>query len=219
MKVSASPMVSSSSSVRAWMPSARLCAAGAAPLSMMRVRIAAGQQLRCERQAGRTCADDQHLAIGTGCVRGHGSNGGRREPPDRQKNYVARYVFRAEQAFLVRPGGQLGAGAEAQLGQDVVDVHLDRAHREIQLAGDLAVGQAAGHQRRDLRLTPGEARATARLAGVLRLFVETERERLVERQPASLVEELRRSGADRRANRCQPPVEEVRASPAAGRCG
>ena len=64
MNASASPMVSSSSSVRAWMPSARLCGAGPSPLSMTRVVDAAGEQLRGERQAGRAGADDEHLAVG-----------------------------------------------------------------------------------------------------------------------------------------------------------
>jgi hypothetical protein len=35
-----------------------------------------------------------------------------------------------QRAFLVRPGGQPGPGAEAQLGQEVVDVHFDGADRQ-----------------------------------------------------------------------------------------
>ena len=55
---------------------------------------AAGEQLRCEDQAGRTCADDQHLALRTECLRCvHGSNDGRPRRPNRQKNYVGATYF------------------------------------------------------------------------------------------------------------------------------
>src|SRR5262245_25953502 len=93
--------------------------------------------------------------------------------------------------MLVRPRGELGAGAEAELGQDVIDVHLDGAYRQIQLDGDLAVAEAARHQRRNFRLPTGEA---CRRSVTPRLLVEAQREGLVERQPPPVLEEPRRPG-------------------------
>ncbi len=66
-----------------------------------------------------------------------------------------------------------------------------------ELPGDLAVGQAARHEFRDLRLAAGQP---GRL-GDLGRVVEAECDRLVERQSASLVIELRRGTADARAPR------------------
>jgi hypothetical protein len=49
------------------------------------------------------------------------------------------YLFFSQQAFLVRPGGQLRPGMEAQLGEHVVDVRLDRPDREEQPGGNVPV--------------------------------------------------------------------------------
>ena len=46
--------------------------------------------------------------------------------------------------------------ADVQLGEDVGDVILDRAFRQHQLVGDLAVGGAVGQQAQDLNLARGE---------------------------------------------------------------
>ena len=67
-----------------------------------------------------------------------------------------------EQAELRRFAGRLGAGATAELGQDVADVHVDRARAEEQLPGDLAVGAPDRDKAQHLELTP-------RQAGVLQL--------------------------------------------------
>src|ERR1700759_269687 len=58
----------------------------------------------------------------------------------RQKNYVRRLRNSRREVFLVHPCGQLSAGPEPKLGQDVVDVRLDGAHRQEQLAGTLPLG-------------------------------------------------------------------------------
>ncbi len=55
----------------------------------------AGEQLRCQGQAGRPRADDEHLAFGCPGVRcSHGSNVGPAGVADRLKNYVVGYVSR-----------------------------------------------------------------------------------------------------------------------------
>ena len=67
-----------------------------------------------------------------------------------------------EQAELHRSAGRLGAGATAELGQDVADVHVDGAWAEEQPLGDLAVGAPDRDKAQHLDLTP-------RQAGVLKL--------------------------------------------------
>jgi hypothetical protein len=47
--------------------------------------------------------------------------------------------------------------ARAGLGEDAVDVGLDRVVAEEQAVGDLAVGQALGDQAEDLYLALGQA--------------------------------------------------------------
>src|SRR5688500_5574374 len=54
------------------------------------------------------------------------------------------------------PGGDLGAGAEAELVQDVLDVAHGGVLGDDELGGDLAVGQAAGHESGDLGLARAE---------------------------------------------------------------
>ena len=83
-------------------------------------------------------------------------------------------------------------------------MHFDRPHRQVQLTGDLAVGQAAGDQRRDLGLAAGQTRRRT----ALRRLTQTQGQRLVQRQPAALIEELPRLGVGRCAGRFQPVVEE-----------
>src|SRR5215472_4041153 len=45
---------------------------------------------------------------------------------------------------------EFGAGRDAELGEDLMQVVVDRAWAEEQLRGDVAVGQAAGDQAGDL---------------------------------------------------------------------
>src|SRR5918995_4636661 len=66
--------------------------------------------------------------------------------------------------LLHHPGGDLGARAEPELGQDVLDVRVCRPLGDEQFLGDLAIGQAARNQRGHLALTPGE-RTGERAAG------------------------------------------------------
>ncbi len=51
------------------------------------------------------------------------------------------------------PGGDLGAGGQAELGEDVGHVDGGRLRRDEQPLGELAVGQPEGEQRGDLALT------------------------------------------------------------------
>jgi len=53
--------------------------------------------------------------------------------------------------------GDLGAGIESQLAQDVVDVGLHRAHRDDQLVGNGAVALAPGDEGCHLALSRGQA--------------------------------------------------------------
>jgi hypothetical protein len=61
-----------------------------------------------------------------------------------------------QQALLVRPGSELRPGAKAQLGEHVVDVHLDRPDRQDKPVGDVPIGQPAGYQRGDFGLASGQ---------------------------------------------------------------
>ncbi len=81
-----------------------------------------------------------------------------------------------EQAQFPRPRDGLGAVTHEELAEDVVDVRFDRAHGEVEFAGDLRVRPAGGDELEHLYLAPAqgfEARgaATARspVAGVRRL--------------------------------------------------
>src|ERR1700722_1220710 len=58
--------------------------------------------------------------------------------------------------LLPDPAGQLGPGGEAQLGEDVLDVRVDRALGEEKPPGDLPVAEAVGDQAGHLPFTPGE---------------------------------------------------------------
>jgi len=65
----------------------------------------------------------------------------------------------AGRAALVSAGGQdpveLAAGADAELGEDLAQVVLDRARADEQPGADLRVGQAVAGQPRDLSLLWG----------------------------------------------------------------
>src|SRR6266568_7166618 len=76
--------------------------------------------------------------------------------PAHPGKYSARYsVLRlARHARGDGPGGDLGAGAEPELGEDVLDVVLGGPLGEEQGPGDLPVGQAPGDQHRHLPLPP-----------------------------------------------------------------
>jgi hypothetical protein len=70
------------------------------------------------------------------------------------------------------PGGDPRAGREARLVEDVRDVVLHRALRQVQPQPDLPVAQALGHQVRHLLLPPGE-RGVARPARLLLALILT----------------------------------------------
>src|SRR5918996_4474092 len=95
-----------------------------------------------------------HLARSTGLCRtsmpihaesGNPAEGGRWE------NVTWRPL---DQAAVAGPAGQLVAAGQLQLAQHRGDVGLDRLHRQVQPAGDLLVGEAAGDVAQDLAL-PG----------------------------------------------------------------
>jgi hypothetical protein len=60
--------------------------------------------------------------------------------------------------------GQLGAGADAELGEDVAEVEVDRAGAEEQLGGNLPGGEPADHEPRHLELLWGELPKGRRVA-------------------------------------------------------
>ena len=63
----------------------------------------------------------------------------------------------ARRQLVARRGdGGLGPVVDVELGVEPLDVRLDRLDRQVQLVGDLGVGQALGDQRQDLRLAVGE---------------------------------------------------------------
>src|SRR5215217_3131921 len=78
----------------------------------------------------------------------------------------------AEQAELDGPDGRLGAVGDAELGDDVLDVHLDGAHADDEALGYLAVGLALGEQTQHLVLARREALRRARSPGAARLARE-----------------------------------------------
>src|SRR6476620_2628218 len=55
------------------------------------------------------------------------------------------------------PGGHLGAGPEPQAEPDPLQVRLGRPFADAEALGQLAVGEAVGHQRRHLGLAWREA--------------------------------------------------------------
>src|ERR1700728_3448667 len=68
-------------------------------------------------------------------------------------------------AVLADPAGEPCRRGEPQLGEDVLDVRVDRALGEVEPPGDLPVAEAVGDQAGDLPLAPGERpRLAARLA-------------------------------------------------------
>jgi hypothetical protein len=59
------------------------------------------------------------------------------------------------------PRCDLAAVLEAELGEDVLDVVLCGAFRDVEEVGDLAVGEAAGDQLGDLAFASGQAAGLA----------------------------------------------------------
>src|SRR5262249_33602212 len=74
------------------------------------------------------------------------------------------------------PGGDLGAGGEAELGEDAFDVALGGAQGDDQFGGDLPVAQALGDQLGDLAFPGGQhawgASRGGRMARGGRLFAQ-----------------------------------------------
>jgi hypothetical protein len=65
-------------------------------------------------------------------------------------------VVRTVGGVLGDPDGELGAGGEAEFGQDAFDVAFGGALGDDQPGGDFLVGQALRDQIGDLPLAPGE---------------------------------------------------------------
>ena len=61
-----------------------------------------------------------------------------------------------EQTQFACPRDGLGAAAYEELAEDVVDVRFDRAHGEVEFAGDLGVRMAVGDERENFRLAGAE---------------------------------------------------------------
>ena len=70
-----------------------------------------------------------------------------------------------EQARVVGDRGGLDPAGDAELGQDVGDVHAGRLGADEQRLGDLTVAAALGHQPQHLQLAGGEPEVAARLVG------------------------------------------------------
>ncbi|SPZ35021.1 Uncharacterised protein [Rhodococcus wratislaviensis] len=64
----------------------------------------------------------------------------------RSKTHSSAYA----RAAVYKPGGDLRAGGETELGQHILDVSLRCAWRDHQAGGDCFVGQALGDQLGDL---------------------------------------------------------------------
>src|SRR5579863_6592820 len=62
----------------------------------------------------------------------------------------------ARLSLLAEPAGQLTPRGESQLGEDVLDVRVDRALGQEEPPGDLPVAEPVGDQAGDLELAPGE---------------------------------------------------------------
>ena len=62
----------------------------------------------------------------------------------------------SQQAAVERVAHELGAARAAQLALQTGAVRLHRAHREVQLCGDLGVGVAQGEEPQDVELALGE---------------------------------------------------------------
>ena len=85
-------------------------------------------------------------------------------------------------AVACRFGCQLGAGANVELGEDMIEMCLDGGSTDEEAGGDLGVGEALGDERDDLLLGRGEAGPsvmgsishTARTAGVGRSLAPIE---------------------------------------------
>jgi hypothetical protein len=116
-----------------------------------------------------------------------------------------------QQVQLAGPGDGLGAVGGPELAVDVVDVRLDRAHRDEEVFGDLGVGPTGGQECKDLQLPfaqrfvglPGRSRIylrwrlggfegcircrgrrAGRLRELLRSLTETGRQRFAVRLPS-----------------------------------
>ena len=192
-------MVSSTSSVRAWMPSARLWVAGPAALSMMQVRMPRASSCAASvspvgpAPTTRTwqSADDVFVVMQTTV----GAAALESSEELRSATYFAAVsACRASSD----PGGQPGSGAEPELagcGR--------RGPRPCAPKGtgcrDLAIGQAASPPDPRPPLTRGSARRVGPAVRFLGCLVEAQRDRLSERQPATLVNELRAAGPSVRA--------------------
>ena len=68
--------------------------------------------------------------------------------PQTQADFAARLAPALVKAGVTR---DLPAGAEVEFSEDLVHVHADGAHGDAEGAGDLAVGQAVGHEMAHLR--------------------------------------------------------------------
>lgn len=119
---------------------------------MRRPLGAGGSVTGPDRQGG---PDGQDPAIRTADPEGHfrtchAPYDGRSGTPRPSEELPRRYLFFGQEFSFIGPGRELGAVMESQLGQDVVHMNVDGPDREVQLPGDVAVGEAAGHQRGDL---------------------------------------------------------------------
>ncbi len=63
------------------------------------------------------------------------------------------------------PGDQLRSGLDTQLGEDVLQLRLDRARGDQQLFGNLAIGQPTGNQRGDILFAASEDLSRRRCLG------------------------------------------------------
>jgi hypothetical protein len=82
--------------------------------------------------------------------------------------------------------GQFGAGVDAELGEDVGEVHFDCAGGDEQAPGDGVVAQALGHEAGDLEFGGGEAGPAGCGPFAAAAFACEVGDRVVEGEPVAL---------------------------------
>src|SRR5215208_7697893 len=105
--------------------------------------------------ASRGCAGVMRSVVPRGCR--HMKITGRTSPITGSSIRSEHGVVRGLEAVLVTPGDRLGARLDADLPVGVADVALYGVDAEEATPGDLVVGETAGDEGQNLRLTLREA--------------------------------------------------------------
>src|SRR5438105_10476594 len=148
------------------MPRARLCRTTPSPLSMIRVRMPrASSSQASTRPVGPapTISTWQSFVMTADWTR--------TTHRDIRKITEALRIFQHEPGF-VGPGHQLRAVIEPELGQDVIDVRVDGANRQVKPVGDAPVGKTPRDQGCHLKFALGERPARTAAPGLFGLVRE-----------------------------------------------